>query len=113
MGLIFYLSSQTIPPVPSFLLRNDKISHFLEYALLGLLLSRALDKEYSQGNLLALEGIALAIAILYAASDEFHQKFTLGRQADFFDWLVDSLGSAFGTLFLLIKRKKGKLQWPG
>ena len=45
MGLIYHLSAQSEPEVPSFLLLNDKVTHFFEYALLGLLLIRALKKN--------------------------------------------------------------------
>ena len=102
MGLIYHLSAQSDPGVPSFLLWNDKITHFFEYALLGLLLIRALKKEYFKFNLTGLKLIALLIAAAYGASDEFHQGFIIGRKADFFDWLVDFYGSAFGSFCILI-----------
>ena len=114
MGLIYHLSAQSEPEVPSFLLLNDKVTHFFEYALLGLLLIRALKKEYfsrhkdgipalsGKFNLTSLKLIALLIAAAYGASDEFHQGFIIGRKADFYDWLVDLYGSAFGSFFLLI-----------
>lgn len=97
MGLIYSLSSQSEPSVPSFLLLNDKITHFFEYALLGLLLIRAMKKEYLKPSLTTLKLIALLVAALYGASDELHQGFTSGREADFSDWLVDFCGSAFGS----------------
>ncbi|OGX60952.1 MAG: hypothetical protein A2471_03370 [Omnitrophica WOR_2 bacterium RIFOXYC2_FULL_45_15] len=118
MGLIYHLSAQSEPEVPSFLLLNDKVTHFFEYALLGLLLIRALKKEYisrhkagipallGKFNLTGLKLIALLIAAAYGASDEFHQGFIIGRTADFSDWLVDLYGSAFGSFFLLIPRDR-------
>ena len=118
MGLIYHLSAQSEPEVPSFLLLNDKVTHFFEYALLGLLLIRALKKEYfsrhkdgipalsGKFNLTGLKLIALLIAAAYGASDEFHQGFIIGRKADFYDWLVDLYGSAFGSFFLLIPRDR-------
>ena len=118
MGLIYHLSAQSEPEVPSFLLLNDKVTHFFEYALLGLLLIRALKKEYisrhkdgipalsGKFNLTGLKLIALLIAAAYGASDEFHQGFIIGRKADFFDWLVDLYGSTFGSFFLLIPRDR-------
>ncbi|MEE0946325.1 MAG: VanZ family protein [Acutalibacteraceae bacterium] len=39
---------------------------------------------------------------LYAVSDELHQKFSLGRSCQIKDMVVDSLGSAFGIVFVLI-----------
>lgn len=127
MGLIYHISAQSKPAVPSFLLWNDKITHFLEYALLGLLLTRALKKEYfsrqkvgipalsGKLNLTNLKLIALLIAAAYGAGDELHQRFVVGRQADFFDWLVDFYGSAFGSFCIVrkewsLRRKKSSNQ---
>lgn len=104
MGLIFYLSSQSRPPVPSIMLRWDKITHFFEYAVLGLLLIRALNKEYPGRSFLALKLTALAVSAIYAASDEFHQSFVPGRFSCLADWAVDSAGSSLGSFFI-IKRK--------
>ncbi len=116
MGLIYHLSAQSEPEVPSFFLLNDKATHFFEYALLGLLLIRALKKEYffrlkagtpalsGKFNLTGLKFIALLIAAAYGLSDELHQGFIIGRKADFYDWLVDFYGSAFGSFCLLIPR---------
>ena len=106
MGLIYHLSAQSEPEVPYFLLLNDKVTHFFEYALLGLLLIRALKKEYFKFNHTGLKLIALLIAAAYGASDEFHQGFIIGRKADFYDWLVDLYGSAFGSFCLLIPRDR-------
>jgi VanZ family protein len=41
---------------------------------------------------------ALVFCLLYAASDEWHQKFVIGRQASWIDWGVDGVGSIFGIL---------------
>lgn len=106
MGLIYHISAQSRPRVPSFLLWNDKVTHFLEYTLLGLLLIRALKKEYFNFNLTSLKLIALLIAAAYGASDEFHQRFAAGRNADFFDWLVDVCGSAFGSFCIVIPKNR-------
>ena len=84
------------------MLRFDKISHFLEYCLLGWLLIRALRKENPAKNLLILKCLAAGIAILYGASDEFHQSFVFGRSACVSDWIADSAGGAAGS-FLWLK----------
>lgn len=106
MGIIYHLSAQSEPEVPSFLLLNDKVTHFFEYALLGLLLIRALKKEYFKFNHTGLKLIALLAAAAYGLSDELHQGFVSGRNADFYDWLVDFYGSAFGSFCLLIPKER-------
>ena len=105
MGLIFYLSSQSHPALPELMLRWDKITHLFEYAVLGLLLIRALNKEYPGRNFLALKFIALAAAVIYGASDEFHQRFVPGRFSSLSDWAVDSAGAFLGSFFTIKMRK--------
>ena len=105
MGLIFYLSSQSHPALPELMLRWDKITHLFEYAVLGLLLIRALNKEYPERNFLVLKFIALAAAVIYGASDEFHQRFVPGRFSSLSDWAVDSAGAFLGSFFTIKMRK--------
>ena len=105
MGLIFYLSSQSRPALPELMLRWDKITHLFEYAVLGLLLIRALNKEYPERSFLVLKLIALAAAVIYGASDEFHQRFVPGRNSCLADWTVDSAGAFLGSFFTIKMRK--------
>jgi VanZ family protein len=88
-ALIFTLSS--IPDLGTGLGTWDlilrKIAHAGEYAVLGLLLVRALGHEVG----------ALAGGIAYAISDEVHQHFVAGRQAALLDVLVDTVGVAVGV----------------
>lgn len=104
LWLIFYLSHQPASILPLF--KFDKLIHFSEYALLGLLLMRALTKSYQQSNLLLLRFIALFIAVTYAGTDEFHQSFILGRNSDFFDWLADSFGAAASSFIFFGRSDK-------
>ncbi|TAN62501.1 VanZ family protein, partial [bacterium] len=48
---------------------------------------------------------AFIIAVIYAASDEFHQSFIPGRNADALDWMADSFGAALGSLTILGRDK--------
>ena len=93
MALIFALSAQ--PDLNSGLgvadLVGRKLVHFLEYALLAFLWWRpARTRLSSRGAALT----ALALASLYAASDEWHQSFVEGRHATPLDWAIDSAGAA-------------------
>ena len=91
-GLIFGLSS--VPDLGTGLGTWDlvlrKIAHFCEYAVLGALLLRALGRELP----------AVAAGIVYAASDELHQRFVPGRHAAFRDVAVDAAGVLAGVLLL-------------
>jgi VanZ family protein len=88
-GLIFGLSS--ISDLGTGLGTWDlvlrKIAHAAEFALLGFLLHRAVRRD----------GLALAIGIAYAASDELHQHFVPGRQGSPLDVLIDAVGVAVGV----------------
>ena len=67
-----------------------KGAHMTEYAVLGLLLLRALGRELP----------AFALGIAYAITDEIHQHFVRGRHASPVDVLIDTAGVAIG-IFLL------------
>jgi VanZ family protein len=96
-GLIFSLSAQSNPLgflPPEFLLQ-DKLLHGLEYAALGALLVLGLRLTGSTPRTAFV--LAVVLASLYGASDEFHQRFVPGRMADVADWVADTLGAALGA----------------
>jgi VanZ family protein len=73
-----------------------KLGHFTEYFVLGGLLWRALryhDAAASRSRRLAL---SIAITLLYAISDEWHQSFIPSRTASVVDVLIDTLGGICG-----------------
>lgn len=93
MGLIFFLSAQPDLPHPSSGWLDWLISssaHLFEFAVLAVLWARALG----QGRRSRL--IAVALTLLYALSDEFHQLFVPGRHADPLDLASDALGAVLG-----------------
>ena len=77
-----------------------KCCHLTEYAILGLLVFRAL--RHSRTGLPPWSwprvGGTLLIVFLYASSDEYHQSFVPGRQALFSDVCIDTGGGAIGLL---------------
>jgi VanZ family protein len=86
-----------------------KTGHFVEYALLGLLLWRALRTEPKFGSLVApAQFVAvLLLCAFYASTDEFHQSFVKGREASVHDVVLDSCGAGFGLIvYGLATRKK-------
>lgn len=80
-----------------------KCAHFGEYAVLALLLWRAVRKP-RRNDTRPWEWrtaiTVLLIVALYAASDEFHQKFVPSRQASVVDVLIDSSGGILALIFL-------------
>ena len=79
-----------------------KCAHLAEYAILALLVWRALRKprkEDARPWLWSEAGLALAVTAVYAASDEFHQLFVAFRQASVWDVLLDTIGGTIGLAF--------------
>ena len=94
MATIFFLSAQPDLPHPSAGSLDRLIStaaHVFMFALLALLTARALSPGRRSGL------IALALTLLYALSDEFHQLFVPGRHADPWDLAADALGALLGV----------------
>jgi VanZ family protein len=73
-----------------------KCAHVTEYAVLGALLYRALEREVP----------ALAAGIAYASTDELHQHFVRGRHASPIDVGIDAVGVALGMLLWLRLRPR-------
>lgn len=73
-----------------------KLAHVVEYVVLTLLLLRALQRS----DLASATAVPVAIvaALVYAASDEWHQSFVPGRTATPRDVAIDGFGIVLGTL---------------
>jgi len=93
-GVIFAFSS--VPSLSTHLGTWDlvlrKLAHMTEYAVLALLLLRA-TRSYAW---------ALALAVGYACTDEFHQTFVRGRHGSPIDVAIDGLGALIG---LAVRRR--------
>ena len=99
MALIFGLSAQPSLEVGlgTFELIGRKLIHFGEYALLCLLVWRALEPQLGPRSA-ALVGFLVASG--YAATDELHQTFVEGRNGTPVDWLIDTAGAGLMAILL-------------
>ena len=102
-GFIVGLTSVPGSDVPDVAVPHiDKLVHFALYAVLGLLVARALrgaaPDPRARPAIRTLMPWIGAIG-LYAAVDEWHQRWIPGRSADLGDWCFDLAG---GTLALLL-----------
>ncbi len=82
-----------------------KGAHMTEYAVLAWLAWRVLRKPIRRDPRpwsWRTAAVALAAAVLYAATDEFHQSFVRGRTGSPVDVGIDTFGSAMGLLFLWV-----------
>jgi VanZ family protein len=82
-----------------------KTAHATEYAILALLLWRALRRTAPGWDGRA-AWLAFALAALFALSDEWHQSFVPNRQAHPLDVLIDSAGAAAALLVLRARLRR-------
>lgn len=105
MGVIFALSAQ--PSLSSGLGSLDRVGrkfvHAGEYALLYCLWWRALRTRLSPR---AAIGSAFAIAVAYAATDEYHQHFVSGRHGTPVDVVIDAVGAGAAAWWLSSRARR-------
>jgi TRAP-type uncharacterized transport system fused permease subunit len=105
MALIFGLSDQ--PDLTTGLglvdLIGRKIVHLAEYALLCWLWFRALRTRVRPAAAVV---AALAISVVYAATDEYHQTFVEGRRGSPVDFAIDTAGAGLVALVFLRRPRR-------
>lgn len=103
---IFFLSHQSHPPLAT--LSSDYVLHFLAYLTFAVLLTWGITARFREEFTIRRMVIVLGLAILYSASDEFHQAFVPGRHASLRDLFADASGAGFcaWTLYLFGARQK-------
>lgn len=106
MVLIFYLSSQSQEslPVPQLFPHQDKVMHMTEYAGLSWL-GLNVFKPLTPAGIIA----SVMFSMTFAATDEVHQAFVPGRDADVMDWLADVIGIFISGYVYYILWKKPKV----
>jgi VanZ family protein len=72
-----------------------KAAHLTEYAILAILLLRAV-RSGLRWNFFTQSALVLGLAALYAMTDEFHQSFSPSRTATMHDVMIDCCGAAIG-----------------
>lgn len=102
--VIFSFSARSVPSTSDFFWKDfvvKKTAHLVEYGILAVLLYRAFV-SYGRSKKEALI-YSLVIAVVYAASDEFHQSFVSGRDGRLRDVIIDTMGAS-GALYLVNSR---------
>ena len=85
-----------------------KACHLTEYAILALLFWRGIRQPVRNDSRAwnwSEAGLALALVLLFAASDEIHQVFVPSRTGQTSDVFIDATGGALGLLALRIGHK--------
>ena len=92
MAAIFYVSSLHHAPLPPGV--GDKPAHATAYMGLAFVIGRALARGLPPRLTWWQALVGFAIAVLYGASDEYHQSFVVGRDSDILDLRADAIGAA-------------------
>ena len=92
-----HISFQTIMLVQ---LIVRKAGHVTEYAILAALLWRVLRHHWPlvRRSFWRPATVALAVAMIFATTDEFHQSFYPSRTATAHDVMIDTMGAIIGLL---------------
>lgn len=99
-ALILVLTSIPSPPeAPGGIPHLDKIVHFVLYAGLGWLSTRALRTRRPMTL-----AVLLLCLVFFAAVDEWHQRF-FARDPALLDWIADVVGASAGMLAALRVRR--------
>ena len=86
----------------------DKLAHFLEYAIFGFLLTRAIRLSEARITPKAAVSMVFAIGAFYGLTDELHQGVIPGRFASVSDFIFDSIGSFAGAVIFTMKWRSVK-----
>ena len=95
MAAIFFVSGQSQPQVPADLVNTS--GHVIAYAVLGLLVVRALAGGLPARVTGGMAALAVGIAVGYGISDEVHQMFVPGRTPALMDVVADAAGALLAT----------------
>ncbi len=98
MGVIFWLSSRAIPSVLS--RTPDYVLHFGGYFVMGILAVRAFAGGLVEPPRRLWVWCGLAVSLVYALTDEWHQSFVPGRDASSTDLVADAVGVLAALLVL-------------
>jgi VanZ family protein len=109
MAVIFAISSLHKAPIPEGV--SDHQGHALGYAILAVLMFRALAGGSWTGVSWRSGAIAVAFSVVYGLTDEFHQMFVPGRTAAWDDVAADFYGAMIGAALVGILYIISRL-WP-
>lgn len=115
LGTLIAVGNADLVPVrgtdaPMFALR--KLIHVGEYAILGILICRALGMDRRQvGRQLGI--VALALTVASGGIDEWQQSFVAGRAPRLMDLGFDTVGSALGLAWVSIVRQRRRIESLG
>lgn len=87
----------------------DKVLHFVEYAVLSLLVARVVHRSLGRlASVVKIAVITIGITILFGVGDELFQSKVVNRDCSVFDLAADALGGSGGFLmyYLLLRKTR-------
>ena len=105
-SFIFWLSSKPTLPAPMLFTHQDKIFHMGAYFIMGILAWRFFNDLFAKPIIVFL--ISLCFSSIYGISDEWHQSYVPGREADILDWLADTLGALIALVTIQLTKRRFK-----
>lgn len=109
-SFIYWLSSKPSIPTPMLFPHQDKIHHMGAYFIMGVLAWRVFSDLLSKP--IAISIASVIFCSLYGISDELHQSFVPGRDADVLDWLADTTGAFIALVAIYLKQNKKIVSRP-
>lgn len=97
-SLIYYLSSGPSPVVIPYFPHKDKVLHALVYGLLALLAWQV----FRHWTVTCHRFWPWLYAVVFGATDEWHQYYVPGRDSSVWDWGADAAGAAVALLLVKI-----------
>lgn len=102
MFIIFLVSAQPKTDIPQFGFWDfavKKLAHLLGYGVLAVAMGRGVRgaAPFAWRQLVW----ALALTVIYALTDEYHQTFVAGRSGNLIDVGIDGLGATLGLAIRL------------
>ena len=107
--LIFMGSSIPGNQIPGQVGMASRVLHVLEFMVFGFLLAHSLKVQAPHVPRGQLFLIAWILGVLYGMTDEIHQAFVMGRNADRLDVIADAMGSLVGVAGWLVWKKRRSL----
>jgi len=99
-ALIFIASSiSRTPKLKVGIFSLDKLIHFVEFGILGILLLLFFS-EYGRFTKRG-TAISFLLGVTWAALDEYHQSFVFGRNSSVYDFIADITGIFFFQFIFL------------
>lgn len=104
---LFIATTLPTNKVPELFNNQDKLEHFLAYAVLAVLLTFALNIQNKFKVLLKNAYLfSVLVIVVYGSIDELHQLFVPGRSCEFYDWCADFIGGIIGIYLVYLFLKK-------